>query len=258
MERVEITSWNHLNDILFEESWDEGLKRIRSPYAFRGLPDANFDLMTSLQRLGGNYYKLEKNILRNFKKYSYEFNVDSVWELMAIAQHYGLPTRLLDWTYSPYVALHFVTSQLELYDRDGVVWCLDFKETSENLPVRLKDKLKKEQANAFTVGMLNEPYKSLEGLQKSKREDFILFFEPPSMDSRIVNQFALFSMMSSPTARVDDLISESDLNIRKIIIPKGLKWEIRDRLDQLNINERTLFPGLNGLCSWLRRHYSPR
>lgn len=258
MEKVEIRSWNQLNDILFEESWDEGLKRIRSPYAFRGLPDENYDLVTSLQRLGGNYYKLEKNILRNFKKYSYELNVDSIWELMTIAQHYGLPTRLLDWTYSPYVALHFVTYQLELYDRDGVVWCIDFKDTSENLPSKLKDRLEKEQANAFTVGMLNDVYKSLDGLQKSKKQDFVLFFEPPSLDSRIVNQFALFSMMSSPTAKVDDLINESHLNGRKIVIPKDLKWEIRDRLDQLNINERTLFPGLNGLCSWLRRHYSPR
>lgn len=73
-----------------------------------------------------------------------------------------------------------------------------------------------------------------------------------------MNQFALFSMLSSPSHRLDTwLEAHPDLCVR-LIVPAGLKWEVRDKLDQANITERVLFPGLDGLCAWLRRYYRPR
>ena len=84
----------------------------------------------------------------------------------------------------------------------------------------------------------------------------MLFLEPPSLDARIIHQYALFAMMSNPGAVLRDWLYEHTDLFFRIIIPARLKWEIRDKLDQVNITERVLFPGLAGLSQWLRRHYT--
>ena len=66
-----------------------------------------------------------------------------------------------------------------------------------------------------------------------------------ALDDRIVNQHALFSLMTDPTALFNEWLESNDNLFFRIIIPASLKWEIRDKLDQANITERVLFPGLD-------------
>jgi hypothetical protein len=222
-----------------------------------------YDLSTGLARLGPGRTAFEGHILRNFRKYAYRGASpnDSVWSWMAVGQHHGLPTRLLDWTYSPYVALHFATADMDRFHEDGVILCVDFVETHRLLPEPLRRALDAEGSNTFTVEMLARvapTLAELDGLagKPGVGRDFALFLEPPSLDDRIINQFALFSLMSSAAAQLDAWLAAHDEVARRIIIPAQLKGEVRDKLDQANITERVLLPGLDGLSRWLARHYS--
>jgi len=258
---IRVSSWNQLQELLYENSWQEGLKRFRSSYAFRGMPDMNEDLVTGLARLGGDFAQTEPHILRAFRKYARpeEAAGTTLWNWLSLAQHHGLPTRLLDWTYSPFVALHFVTEDMCTCDRDGVVWCVDYVRANGLLPQVLKDIAARECAGVFTAEMLDEAADSLPKFDAlGGDKPFVVFMEPPSLDARIVNQFALFSLMSSPTARLDHWLEAHPELYRRLIVPAALKWEVRDKLDQANVTERVLFPGLDGLSRWLTRYYTPK
>ena len=261
MPDVRVSSWNELQERLYENSWQSGLQRFRSSYAFRGMPDVNDTLVTGLARLGGPYEQTEPHILRAFRKYARPEAAagSALWNWLALAQHHGLPTRLLDWTYSPFVALHFAVETLETFHLDGVVWCVDYVKANGLLPQVLKDVAERECAGVFTAEMLGEAADTLAKFDElGKDQPFVVFLEPPSLDERIVNQFALFSLMSSATARLDQWLAERPELSHRLIIPAGLKWEVRDKLDQANVTERVLFPGLDGLGRWLKRYYTPK
>jgi hypothetical protein len=261
---VRVNNWDELNRELFHESWDKRIGRFRGPYVYRGMLDCTWDLQTSLMRLGGSYAHLERPALRNFRKYAHTEAAagQSEWHWLAVAQHYGLPTRLLDWTYSPHVAAHFATEDVSQFHVDGVVSVVDFIGVHHRLlPPELLDILHKHYAVAFSGSMLDEYATDLAELDRRTAESghsCVLFVEPPSLNQRIVNQAAFLSLMSPATARLDHLLEQQCPDLyRKIIIPASVKLEIRDKLDIMNMNERMIYPGLEGISKWLKRLYSP-
>ena len=258
MSDIRVTSWIELQEAVFDSSWQHGISRHRSNFVFRGAPRVSHGLETSLQT--GHFENQEIHLLTSFRKYALRSAVhgDWVWHWLSLAKHHGLPTRLLDWTYSPYVAMHFATQDPRQYDTDGAVWCVDYRKTNEMLPQPLREALTDDGVNLFTTEMLNRVATTLENFDALTAHDFVLFFEPPSLDERIVNQFALFSLPSSPALALEEFLRRREGAYRRIVIPAALKWEVRDKLDQANITERVLFPGLDGLSQWLKRYFTTR
>ena len=255
----ELTSWNTVQDRI-RECLEPDFNKLRPKWVFRGLESSGYHLTTTLQRTGGDINHIrdvENPLFRNFKKYAHrdieKQEPDLHW--LAVAQHHRLPTRLLDWTVSPTVALHFATCNLDKLDDDSALWAVNFDKTNKLLPCELRNILTDQRAKFLTVNLMNDhQLRTLEDLS-ALGSDYVLFFEPSAIDDRIVNQYAVFSLMPScETVMCDWLESHPEL-YKKYILKRDVKREIRDRLDQMNVTERVLFPGLDGLADWLKRYY---
>jgi hypothetical protein len=255
-----IESWSDLMEVIAEDtSYLHGSGRHRNEKVYRGMWDASWELVSSLQRLNKNYVDVEKHLLRNFQKYAPQNSVvfNTFWNWLTLAQHHGLPTRLLDWSYSPFIALHFALENHLYFNAhgDAAIWSLNLRKLEEAFPPAIKERFIRDGASSFTYEALDDLWKTLDQLHTDAEDDFLIFFEPPSFNDRIINQYALLSTTRNPRTITSGWLRERPHLYQKIIIPQRLKWEFRDRLDQLNITERILYPGLDGLCKWLRRWY---
>ena len=253
-----ISSWREFDDaIAYANSAGPRAGRAHSSLVFRGLARSSYTNRHSLARLGDDYHELERHLIRNFRKYAHrERPGPTLWDWLSLAQHHGLPTRLLDWTFSPFVAAHFATATSP--EQEAVVWAVDCAAAHELLPGDIRRSLASEGATMFTTELLAEHAPTLGDLERlSDLEPFVVFFEPPSLDDRIVNQSAVLSTLSDGEASMDDWLEKHEELCHAWRIPPDAKAEIRERLDQANITERVLMPGLDGLASWLRRYYAP-
>jgi len=173
----------------------------------------------------------ESFLLDDFKKYSIPYikkepQIDIEW--LVIGQHYGLPTRLLDWTTNLLKATYFSVSENQ--SCDGALYALS--------PLWFLDNLYEEN--------------TLDSFDK------LTFFFPRMIDTRIIVQEACFSVFPLPpqNLRFESLENYSNYgndynHLIKIIIRKDLKEGIRNLLNKFGINDRTLFPDLHGLSSFL-------
>lgn len=262
---IEISTMEDLFRMVSEQEYREDLGRHRNLFIYRGEPDASFKLSTSLRRhCKDKSHLLEPPMLLNFTKYAVleEPSIEkSVWNQMILGQHHGLPTRLLDWSFSPMIALHFAMteSDLELMDaHDAVIWRIDIHELHDMLPEKYQEIIRKYNTTVFSVDMLLEVCESLEQYDADMQDQSMVIIEPPSLDPRIVNQYSFFSILPDAMENLTGFLNEhTDLTVR-YIIRKELRWRIRDMLDHQNITERIVYPGLDGLSRWLGRHYFVR
>jgi hypothetical protein len=253
-------------DVVTPREPDRQTGRRRDTGVYHGAADAGRPLLTSLDRLGGlepphTKADLEEHVLRNFIRYSRphldETRPHNDWELLIAAQHHGVPTRLLDWTYSPLIAAFFATRPAEGRDQDRAIWRLDWQRVHRhfNLPplaLQIQDLAAvfgEEQAHALSPTKL---------FSSRGPRAFACMIEPPSLDQRIAAQSATFTLCSTTSQSFDQFLSDQGLGdaLAKYIIPADELARVRDQLDLVGIDERRLFPDLDGVAKAIRRYYA--
>lgn len=202
---------------------------------YRGVSDASYSLLPSIARgvSKEELQSIETKMLGEFKRLSaplVDRQNSSEIELLFLAQHYGLPTRLLDWTTSPLVALFFAVEKDD--QKDGVlhIKVASLKEFGPDYDYH--DSIKP------------PPYISLKRPIIHRNQEY--FVRPSYLDSRYASQKSVFSYSTIPTQAI-----ESD---KKIEISSKLKKPIRDFLKVVGISHSSIYPGLEGISREIKDH----
>ena len=258
---VVVHSLGEFVDVVTPREPDPQTGRRRDTGVYRGSSDATSPLFTTLDRLGKKPHAkvdLEEHVLRNFIRYSRphldQTRPHNDWEMLIAAQHHGVPTRLLDWTYSPLVAAFFATRHSEDQNRDRAVWRLAWQRVHRQFDL---------PALALLIEDLDvlapeaRPFSPWKLFASKNGRPFACMIEPPSLDTRIVAQAATFTLMSSKAQTLDAFLDEHGLAdaLTKYVIPAADVARVCDQLDLVGIDERRLFPDLDGVASAIQRYY---
>lgn len=186
---------------------------------------------------------MEKNMLEEFERKALAL-VNSLpsdlWEVLALAQHHGLPTRLLDWTYNPYVAAWFAVGRPPLpSQRPGVIWI--HVPDSTDL-VSLSERHKKSPLEVF------------------RPRERPVVFEPRHVTPRIRAQDGLFTVQQYNERhrkfRASDEVGSHRWCMTKAIVPTKYFSRMCDELNLVGVNASSLFPDLDGLARKISDAYT--
>ena len=204
---------------------------------FRGQP-IDEPLLPRLARINlrAETLRAERKMIQEFKRRSLpllDVQIKSDWDWLAVAQHHGLATRLLDWTINPLAALWFAVrrppEKKNDINRPGVVWMLtpegsDVADTSNN-------------TSPFSVSRTK-------------------VFRPNHIVSRLVNQAGSFTVHQHMNSENRFVSLESNnkysSKLTKLLIPPDGFAGMRANLNIFNVNASTLFPDIDGLCKHIQ------
>lgn len=250
-------------------------------FLYRGLPCKEFDLLPGLFRKQKdifddeghgveNYQYLafgkEKDILQSFihEASSYiQLNTTDYSRWAEYAQHYGVPTRFLDWSKNPLVALYFACKDQK--DVDGKVWLLH----AQNY-----DRIYPEKNEAIINLSRREILDKL--IMGEKCCDFPMLYTPFYVDPRMSAQGSYFMVWGTKENSFETMFSDEKYSMQLPEIDKGLrmygqhqkeallfsfqiyadrKQSLLRELDMVGINEKVLFPGLDGIGKYVERKF---
>lgn len=241
-----------INDMINEIKSMTSNRQLNYLLWFRGHSDEGWELTPSVQR--GNYAReeVEQVMANDFYMRACvsmkERPTQDYCGWIAMMQHFGLPTRLLDWSLSPLIALFFATNDYEKYpDKDGCIWVLrpgllnELEGFGSYIYPMDKYTVIDMIKPAFNTREVNEEF-----------SDKIIACYPVEYNMRIYTQQSAFTVHNSMKKLTD--INNTNL-LKKYIIPADCKREIFDELRICGITLRNVYPDVEHIAQELKDFY---
>jgi hypothetical protein len=246
LEEVSISSWSEFVFLTAElDGW-----------AFRGQQDARWALLSSLSRYleafipdQSTWRTREERSIRIFRRKAHNYLSDSGvldndLRCLALMQHHGAPTRLLDFTKSAFVAAFFA---MENAVTDAAVFALNTPKLWNATPFR-SPTLSRDAIDPRRKGNFENYF-----LQNDNQ--VIWIGEPTEMDKRLVAQSGTMvvpGVLDKSLNEILDQYPSQGTLIKKIVLPRHMRDEAMKALYRMNITNATLFPDLDGLARSMR------
>lgn len=258
MNNVRIFDVNSVHDLL------DLLSGFDSDWVFRGQTNSEWLLEPGVERLlpcnakwpdQSVLYHLEKLGLDDFQRGAHHFLKEDVvpksklgW--LSLMQHHGAPTRLLDFTQSPYVALYFATESVSfLDDKKSAIWAINYNHINEKNKIRYKN-LKGKELYADIWGEDDAVFDVCEDFSES----LIMVVDPYVKNQRLFVQQGTFLLASNFSKSLGDSISNVNLYgntadyVCRIDFPHSMVFQLIEQLQRMNINNNTIYPGIDGFA----------
>ncbi len=239
-----------------------------APVWYRGSGKAAHPLIPSLYRHptisdAGALIALEGRILQRFRERSIPYQPlpgagAQDWELLFLMQHFGVPTRLLDWTENPYIGLFFAVTAATVDHDTGVaespacVWALRPEEWTRQALADI----------SYSGGVLSIGSDPLSSYTPSADPQYMRV-APVAMyglhnSPRIVAQRGVFTIFGKETAPMEELFATADYSadsLVKIELPAERVGSLRKSLFSIGITDSVVYPDLAGLAVELKRYF---
>ncbi|MBB1385496.1 FRG domain-containing protein [Pseudoalteromonas sp. SG45-5] len=252
IQEIRVTSFeNYVNEITEREKemW------------FRGVTNKSFSLIPGSVRYGLGGDKEISAVLDFMAAYqNYHTKIENSFELYSLMQHYGFPTRLLDWSTSMIVALYFALDGEASHDRDGnsidrVVWGMTTGMLNKlNFLKRRVIPTAIGKASSAGEKYLPSPLRREEG-DNSKFEVKPIAVRMPFTNKRVHAQKGCFTIHGSDPQGIEDIMLSNGLGseLVKFVFDENAATNIRKTLHKMEINEDDIYQDLNSLSQRIVR-----
>jgi hypothetical protein len=246
------------------KEYKEFVDGLSENWVFRGQSDAHWGLQNAIERTEFiTFYKgIEKDFLFEFQRGARNYlNKDEtpehLIEWLALMQHHGAPTRLLDFSKSPYIGAYFAYEEGEFYNGEDVsIWAINVHYLKLKAIEVLKNTLENELSE--NQNLINENI--FEKIFFNNNIRLVFPAEPFRMNRRYSLQQSIFistGISEEPFMKqLDFLKDDIQKMVVKIVVPAKFQKEVLRDLQRMNLHRASLFPDLDGYAASMRLRYN--